>query len=157
MTWEQVLANPFLQNLPFKIELISFGQVLMSPVSNQHKIIQSDVGYELRRHKYNGRVINGCSIRTSDGVRVADIAWASEDFLAVYGEQTPYPQAPEICVEIVSPSNAKLEVKNRIELYLEQGALEVWIVNSKKQVSFFSRHGKLSKSKLLPKLKLLPE
>ena len=55
MTWEQVLTNPFLQNLPFKIELNRFGQVLMSPASNRHGMIQSDVGYELRRRKRKGK------------------------------------------------------------------------------------------------------
>ena len=157
MTWEQALTNPFLQNLPFKIELNRFGQVLMSPASNRHGMIQSDVGYELRRRKRKGRVINECSIDTPDGVKVADVAWASDEFLAAYGEQTPYPQAPEICVEIVSRSNTKLEIENKVELYLAQGAQEVWVVNDKKQVSYFSQKGLLPKSLLLPKLKLLPD
>jgi Uma2 family endonuclease len=120
-------------------------------------MIQSDVGYELRRRKRKGRVINECSIDTSDGVKVADVAWASDEFLVVHGEQTPYSQAPEICVEIVSPSNSKLEIENKVELYLNQGALEVWVVNDKKKVSFFTRDGQIPKSKLLPKLKLLPD
>jgi Uma2 family endonuclease len=155
MTWEQVLSNPFLQNLPFKIELNRFGQILMSPASNRHGMIQSDVGYELRRRKRKGRVINECSIDTPDGVKVADVA--SDAFLAVHGEQTPYSQAPEICVEIVSPSNSKLEIESKVALYLNQGALEVWVVNNKKQVSYFSVAGQLPKSKLLPKMKLLPD
>jgi Uma2 family endonuclease len=157
MTWEQVLSNPFLQNLPFKIELNRFGQILMSPASNRHGMIQSDVGYELRRRKRKGRVINECSIDTPDGVKVADVAWASDAFLAVHGEQTPYSQAPEICVEIVSPSNSKLEIESKVALYLNQGALEVWVVNNKKQVSYFSVAGQLPQSKLLPKMKLLPD
>ena len=35
MTWEQVLTNPFLQNLPFKIQLNRFGQVLMGLVTDK--------------------------------------------------------------------------------------------------------------------------
>jgi len=31
MDWAEVLSNPFLQNLPFKIELNRFGTILMSP------------------------------------------------------------------------------------------------------------------------------
>ena len=52
-----------------------------------------------------GEVIAECSIQTSEGVKVADIAWASTEFINEFAYKTPYPKAPEICVEIVSPSN----------------------------------------------------
>lgn len=40
MQWLDVLSNPPLQNLPFKIELNEFGKLLMSSVSNLHGLIQ---------------------------------------------------------------------------------------------------------------------
>lgn len=154
MTWDEVINNPFLKDLPFKIETNQFGQILMSPASNRHGIIQSDVGFEVRRRKKNGKIITECSIETSDGVKVADIAWASEDFIAEYGDVTPYPKAPEICVEVVSPSNSKKEIEHKVELYLAKGAMEVWVVNNKKEISFYSHTGKIKKSKLVPSIKL---
>lgn len=33
MRWSEVIDNPVLQNLPFKIELNRFGNILMSPAS----------------------------------------------------------------------------------------------------------------------------
>ena len=99
-------------------------------------------------------IINECSIDTSDGVKVADVAWASDDFFTEYGDVTPYPKAPEICVEVTSPSNSKQEVEHKIELYLAKGALEVWVVNQKREVTFYSHTGHLKKSKLIPKFKL---
>jgi len=36
MQWSDVIDNPLLQNLPFKIELNRFGNILMTPASNQH-------------------------------------------------------------------------------------------------------------------------
>lgn len=154
MTWEEIINDPTLQNLPFKIETNRFGQILMSPATNKHGIIQSDVGYEIRRRAKGGVIINECSIDTSDGVKVADVAWASDDFFAEYGDVTPYPKAPEICVEVTSPSNSKAEIEHKTELYLAKGALEVWVVNQKCHVTFYSHTGQLKKSKLVPNFKL---
>jgi Uma2 family endonuclease len=154
MTWDEVINNPMLQDLPFKIELNKYGQILMSPASNRHGIIQSDAGYEIRRRKRKGTVISECSIDTSDGVKVADVAWASEEFIAEFGEVTPYPKAPEICIEIVSPSNTKEEIKHKVELYLAKGAMEVWVVNQKKEITVFTHTGEIKTSNLIPKIKL---
>ncbi len=57
-----------------------------------------------------GKIIMECSIDTADGVKVADVAWASDEFILENGYQTPYLKAPEICVEIVSPSNTDKEM-----------------------------------------------
>ncbi|MDX2031525.1 MAG: Uma2 family endonuclease [Blastocatellia bacterium] len=138
MTWDEVINNPYLKDLPFKIELNRYGQILMSPASNKHGIIQSDSAYEIRRRKKSGTVITECSIDTSDGVKVADVAWASDEFIAEYGEATPYPKAPEICVEVISPFNSKQEIENKVELYLAKGALEVWGGGTKSERSRFS-------------------
>ncbi|MGH9850631.1 MAG: Uma2 family endonuclease [Blastocatellia bacterium] len=154
MTWDEIINDPLLQDLPFKIETNKFGQILMSPATNKHGILQFDVGRKIDRQKRKGTIITECSIETSDGVKVADVAWASDEFMAEHGEVTPYPKAPEICVEVVSPSNSTQEIEHKIELYLAKGALEVWVVNNKREISFFTHTGQIKKSKLIPKIKL---
>lgn len=154
MEWSQVIKNPLLQNLPFKIELNKFGQVLMSPASNRHGMLQVQVALALSKKKKSGRIINECSVQTSDGVKVADVAWASDAFIAKYGDKTPYPRAPELCVEIVSPSNSKAAIEFKIELYLARGAQEVWIVDEKGNLKFFTNDGAMKSSKLAPRFKL---
>jgi Uma2 family endonuclease len=126
MQWNEVIANPFLQNLPFKIELNKWGKVEMSPASNQHGKLQVDISKELGK-KRGGVVISECSIQTTDGVRVADVAWLSNALYQKLGTQTPYSQSPEICVEIMSPSNSWAEMHMKASLYLAAGAKEVWI------------------------------
>ncbi|MCE2916468.1 MAG: Uma2 family endonuclease [Rubrivivax sp.] len=126
MTWADVMANPFLKDLPFKIELNRWGRIEMSPASNQHGRIQSEIAGELSRRP-GGVVYSECSIQTTDGVRVADVAWISDERLAEMGEVTPFPRAPEICVEIMSPSNSWGEMHIKTGLYLEAGAREVWV------------------------------
>ena len=137
MEWSEVLKNPTLQDLPFKIELNKWGKILMSPASNEHGRIQSKLVIKLIQNRQGGEVITECSIDTSDGVKVADVAWASDDFIARYGYQTPYLQAPEICVEIVSPSNSKTEMQQKTALYLEKGAEEVWIVSDLDNIDIY--------------------
>jgi Uma2 family endonuclease len=154
MTWEEIIKDPTLQNLPFKIETNRFGQILMSPATNKHGSIQFDVGRNIDRRKRSGTIIVECSIDTTDGVKVADVVWASDQFMEEFGDTTPYPKAPEICVEVVSPSNSKQEIEHKVELYLAKGALEVWVVNQKREVTYYSHTGQIKKSKLIPKFKL---
>jgi len=148
MDWASVIANPYLQNLPFKIELNKWGKILMSPAGNHHGILQSEAVYYLRRKLPAGRVIAECSIQTDDGVKVADVAWASDEFMRRNGETTPYEEAPEICIEIVSPSNSREEMDEKIKLYLAKGALEVWICADDGTVSHFSPDGRMTHSTL---------
>jgi Uma2 family endonuclease len=154
MKWSEVLASPYLRNLPFKIEMNRFGQILMSPASNYHGTLQNQVARNIEKKHKGGTVINECSIATSDGVKVADVAWASDEFIQEFGFETPYPKAPEICVEIVSPINSKSEIKFKVELYLAKGALEVWIINQEKEIRYYSYEGEIKKSKLIPRFRL---
>ncbi len=153
MTWDEIINDPSLRDLPYKIETNKFGQILRSPATNKHGMLQFEVGYQIDRKKRTGTIITRCSIETSDGIKVADVAWASDTFIAEYGDATPYPKAPEICVEVISLSNSKQEFKHKTELYLAKGALEVWGVKSKKETTFYTHTGKLKKSRLVPKLK----
>ncbi len=152
--WQEIIGNPFFRDMPYKIELNKFGQILMSPASNRHGILQNKVAREIEKIKTGGTVIIECSILTSEGVRVADVAWASDEFMAEFGEITPFPKAPEICVEIKSPGNSRAEMEEKIRLYLEKGALEVWIVSEYGAVEFFTHTGKIDCSKIAAGFKL---
>ncbi len=147
MQWTEVIENPYFKDLPFKIELNRFGQVLMSPASNQHGSLEYRVGRALECGCPDGEIIIECSIKTTDGVKVADVAWASTAFMQQYGYSTPYPQAPEICVEIISPSNTDEEMRIKIALYIAQGAQEVWLVDTNAQVRFFNVDGEAAASR----------
>ena len=49
-----------------------------------------------------------------------------------------FERAPEICVEILSPSNSIAEIDQKRALYFDAGAGEVWICNPDGSVSFLS-------------------
>ena len=146
MEWLDVIDNPVLKDLPFKIELNRFGKLLMSPASNFHGRIQGRLAAILFNKLPQGEVLTECSIQTSDGVKVADVAWLSDEFINEYSYITPYPKAPEICIEIVSPSNSKVEMKQKVDLYLAKGAYEVWIVYDLNTIDIYTHTGKVNSS-----------
>jgi Uma2 family endonuclease len=150
ITWQDVLDDPSLKNLPYKIELNRRGQIEMSPATNLHNIYQIAITDLLLEFAAHGKRFQECSIETSNGVRVADAVWLSKEFLALHGRVTPYTRAPEICIEIISPSNTSEEMLEKINLYLERGALEVWTCNLQGEIKFFDANGTLERSKLVP-------
>ena len=146
MQWSEVIANPYFQNLPFKIELNRYGKIEMTPASNQHGRLQSKISALLERKLKKGEALTECSIQTTEGVKVADVAWCSKAFIKEYGYTTPYPCAPELCVEIVSPSNSKQEMSEKVQLYLQAGAQEVWIVWENGVVDYYGQAGQREQS-----------
>jgi Uma2 family endonuclease len=49
--------------------------------------------------------------------------------------QDRYPEgSPELAIEVVSPSNSRKELTEKIDLYLTHGSLAVWIVYPRKRV-----------------------
>ena len=53
---------------------------------------------------------------------------------------------PELCVEIVSPSNSREEMRIKTELYLGAGAQEVWIVYLDSHMDVFNVGGQVKNS-----------
>ena len=146
MQWAEVVDNPYFENLPFKIELNRYGKIEMTPASNRHGHLQFQIGSLLKRKFKKGEVLIECSVQTTEGVKVADVAWCSKAFIKQYGFETPYSHAPEICVEVVSPSNSKQEMVNKAQLYLQAGAVEVWVVWENGGVDYYGKAGKLEQS-----------
>jgi Uma2 family endonuclease len=147
LRWAEVLRDPVLQDLPYKIELNAWGKVEMSPASNRHGRLQAILSAELLRQLPAGMVVSEASIITDIGVRVPDVVWGSAEFVQSFGESTPYARAPEICVEIVSPSNSDEEIREKTRAYLAAGAMEVWIVAEAGPIRYFDRTGERAASR----------
>ncbi len=144
--WAEILADPVLRDLPYKIELNAWGKIEMSPASNLHARQQFFTGMELQRLLPDGEVMTEPSVMTDIGVRVPDVAWASRAFIATHGRETPYPRAPEICVEVLSPTNTEDEIEEKIRAYLAAGAHEVWTVAETGAVRYFGSEGERPRS-----------
>ena len=57
------------------------------------------------------------------------------------------PDAPEICIEVISPSNALPKLKKKMEAYLTAGAVEAWIVLDDLSVRVFTQDGEQASSR----------
>lgn len=88
----------------------------------------------------NGEAMPECAISTADGVRATDVAWASTERIAALGDAVIFTECPEICVEVISPSNRRGEIDYKMRLYFDAGAKEVWVCNQGK-MSFFAPGG----------------
>ncbi|HRD50429.1 MAG: Uma2 family endonuclease [Candidatus Competibacter sp.] len=150
MTWQAICDNPLFRDMPFKFETNRWGRIEMSPASNRHSRYQGLIAKLLDRLLADGEAIPECSIQTADGVKVADVAWASADFLRRHGVANPYPEAPEIVIEILSPSNTLAEMEEKKELYFARGAREFWICQEDGLMRFYNNHAQLMASALAP-------
>lgn len=152
--WETLLADRSLRDLPYKIETNRFDKIIMSPASNWHSDYQYAIARQLERSMTGGRVSVEFAIETSDGVRVPDVIWISKARRAPYGRTITLPIAPEICVEILSPSNHREEMLEKMTLYYAKGAQEVWLCNEYGKMEFFSA---LSAPASIPSSVLCPD
>ena len=149
MQWQEVCEHPSLKNLPFKIELDQYGNIIMSPVKVSHSAFQGEIAFILRSLLKTGRTLPECAIKTSKGTKVADVAWASLELFEIIKQQTECSVAPEICVEVISASNSRREINEKKALYFEAGAKEFWTCNENGVLNFFNSEGQLNASVLV--------
>lgn len=152
--WQALVIDPALSNLPYKIETNRSGQIVMSPAKTQHSIFQGKLAAVFER-ALGDLVMGECAIATREGIKVADVAWCSPKRYEKIRGPGVLLYAPEICVEIKSPSNASPELAAKIRLYLDSGAREVWVVSEDGAISIHSAAGQVQKSSFKIKTPLL--
>jgi Uma2 family endonuclease len=150
MQWKDVVADPNLQDLPFKIETNEWGQIVMTPARLQHRNYQSKIAGLLQAKIDHGETVTECPIQTAMGTKVADVAWFSSERWAQVKDEYDSPVAAEICVEILSPSNSSGEIQQKKALYFERSASEVWICDANGQMTFYDQNGQMRTSQLVP-------
>jgi Uma2 family endonuclease len=150
MTWREIVSDPSLANLPYKIETNQYGQVIMSPTVFLHGIYQSRVTKLLEDLLPNGITSNETAVETSKGVKVPDVTWFTQEFFENYRNEFALPEAPQICIEIISKSNSVREINQKRKLFLESGAIEVWTCDLNGNLKFYDKTGELEHSRLAP-------
>ena len=151
MNWQQVCEDKSLADLPYKIELNRQGQIIMSPARSKHSIFQGRIQRHLNALMTGGEAFPECAVDTADGTKVPDVVWASEARLKRYFDSVSWPEAPEICVGVLSSTNTSEEMEAKRRLFFEKGAKEVWLCDGHGGMSFFNSHGSLAHSQLCPR------
>jgi Uma2 family endonuclease len=138
LTWEEIIADRSLRDLPFKIETNRHHKIIMSPASAWHGNYEYKIGRILERLMGEGEIVTEAPVRTSEGVRVADVAWISRERWQPQKRAAALSVAPEICVEIISPCNDRVEMLEKMVLYYATGAQEVWLCDEAGCLEFFT-------------------
>ena len=137
--WHEVLNDPDLARLPHRIETDRHGHIIMTPPPAPfHGQKQFRVGSLLERLLPHGIVLTECPLSTSDGVKAVDVAWVSSERTQEVKNAVCLTRAPEICIEVLSPSNTAAEMREKMAVYFEAGAHEVWICNQDGTIHFHS-------------------
>lgn len=104
--WQEIVEDPLLSELPYKIETNHRGQIILSPHKNRHARRQKRVEKRLDALLSLGEAFQEWAIATAGGTKPADVIWASDERLQEMEETgDPTTLAPEICVEVMSESN----------------------------------------------------
>lgn len=146
--YRAMCEDPCLNNVPGKLEMDVWGRMVMSPPSYYHGLVQGRLGVRLA-NLAGGQVLGEVPIATAAGLFVPDLAWASDAFVTRHPkDETPLSRAPELCLEVVSPSNSVKELQEKMGAYLDAGAEEVWLVFLRSKVcQFYGKEGLLEQSR----------
>lgn len=140
--WREILADSSLKGLPHRIETDRHGHIVMSPPpAFSHGKRQAKIAGLLIKLMPAGETVTECPLSTSDGVKAIDVAWLSPTRHENATEPIVLEHAPEICVEIISPSNPTSEIHEKRALYFEAGAQEVWTCSTDGNLSFYLARG----------------
>lgn len=150
LSWEEICRDPRFQDLPYKIETTARGQIVMSPTHQYHGALQFKIGHLLNARLAEGVIVTESAIATSDGKKVADVAWYSAARWGQVRDELDASIAPEIAVEVHSPGSMDEEMARKRGLYFEAGAEEVWMCDREGGIPFYDADGERETSHRVP-------
>jgi Uma2 family endonuclease len=115
------------------------GCLVSEPLpGSRHGRVMAAVADELRTHVRKHRlgvVFAGDTgfvlARSPDTVRGPDVSFVTRERFEKVGESaTAFPEAPDLAVEILSPSNTPASMHAKVADYLAAGTRRVWVVDS---------------------------
>lgn len=98
----------------------------------------------------SGYFLISCPINTSKGVKVADIAWASPEFILGNIDRLSCSIAPALCIDVIIAGIATDYYGEKRELYFARGAQEVWLCDEQGGLTFYDCAGEIPASRLFP-------
>lgn len=119
-----------------RTELVGGEVIQMAPAGGEHGVVAMRIGARLLAFVEAGDLGLVCAAETGflvardpDTVRAPDAAFISKERLS--GNRPPkkfWPFAPDLAVEVVSPSETGEQLQERIQDWLFGGAQWVWVI-----------------------------
>jgi hypothetical protein len=107
------------------------------PPAARHSRRQARIAALLERLLPHGTPFTECAISTADGVKATDVAWLRQQRSEIDEEPVLFTRAPEICVEIFSPSNTPAEIDEKRALYFDPAPRKSGFATSTVRSLFF--------------------
>lgn len=137
-TIEDVMVLP--RNLPsgqVDYELQDGRLIVVSLPGDPHAATSSNIVTELKiqgERKGHGRACDAVGVvfpSVRETLRGPDAVFITNARLPIRKHKTGnyWESIPELFVEVLSPSNAKWEIEEKIEIYLEHGGVAVWVLD----------------------------
>jgi len=150
-------------SLPMIAELYN-GRIVFKMANPLHAAIRAAISGELYiylGHHPLGMVFTEAHFKIwpqrPKEARVPDVSFVINERLPEDWLHFPE-RAPDLAVEILSPTDSFLEVMDKVDAYLQQGAKIVWLViTSKREVLVCTAEGKHSVREVLTAPDLLPD
>mgnify|MGYP002626531125 CR=1 FL=1 len=122
----------------------------MSPSKGWHGAYQARIAHLLASQLPEGLVITECPVDTPKGTKVPDVGWYRRERIESHWRESSYPLAPDVCVEILSASNAAESIEEKKALLFGLGALEFWTCDDAGVLCFFDSRGQSPQSRICP-------
>ena len=136
MTADELLALP---DDDLCYELIKGELIRMPPPGHIHGLVTMRIASPLGQHVTANKLGIVYAAETGflihqnpDTVRAPDVAFVNQQRVATAGEVEGYwVGAPDLVVEVVSPSDSVGYVEDKVEQWIEAGSRLVWVVSPK--------------------------
>jgi len=146
LTAEEFLA---LTDTITRTELVDGRVVDMPPAGNGHGVFSARVIRAADRHSADPDAFEALTSepgftlrRDPDTVRAPDVAFVTPEHLAPQLRKRGfYEGAPDIAVEVISESQTRAQVEDKVAEYLEAGGRLVWVIDPEARVARVYRPG----------------
>jgi Uma2 family endonuclease len=147
---EQILTADDLLTMPSDVrcELVRGELVDMPPPGFEHGSIISEIAFLFTTHvkaKRLGRVLGAETgfrlSRNPDTVRGIDVAFVSTARIPTHNLEKHFDGAPDLAVEVLSPSDSMTMMEDKVDELLRAGARAVWVVNPVRRTVTIHRAG----------------
>jgi Uma2 family endonuclease len=125
----------------FRSELVQ-GELRKYPLADaEHGFLATKVGWKLGEHAWSHKLGHVYAAGTGfqldwnpDTVRAPDVAFVSQQRVEEVGLVRGYwPGAPDLAVEVISPSDTYTEVQDKVLTWLDAGTQMVVVLNPRQQ------------------------
>jgi len=139
ITAEELLLMP---NTKYGCELVRGKIIRYMPTGAIHGIVSARIGQFLsnfvREHPLGivfGAETGFYIFQTPDTVRAPDASFVGNEKLAKHGiSEKFFSGAPDLAVEVVSPSDKKTDIEDKINDYLTAGVSIIWVIYPKNRI-----------------------